>query len=286
MTRQTGVPPKPRPKRSLGQHFLRDKTYLERMLQAAELSTGDCVLEIGPGTGVLTAALAATGADVTAVELDDLLAEKLAEEYADEPNVTIVHGDILEIDLVTLVGADTSNDRGRVHARGYKSGYKVVANLPYYITSAILRRLLEAKPPPASATIMVQKEVAERICAEPGDMSLLAVSVQYYAAPHFVTVVPAGAFYPRPKVDSAIVRLDVHARPIIDGVSNDRYFAVVRAGFSQRRKQVANSLSAGLAMPKQQVRDALEGADIDPRRRAETFSLQEWRTICVALGDT
>jgi 16S rRNA (adenine1518-N6/adenine1519-N6)-dimethyltransferase len=282
MTRQASS--EPRPKRSLGQHFLRDKSYLERMLLAADIGEGDRVLEIGPGTGVLTAALAASGAEVIAVELDDLLAERLSEQYEHVPNVDVVHGDILEIDIASLVGADASNNDSREHLSDYKPRYKVVANLPYYITSAILRRLLEANPPPAIATIMVQKEVAERICAEPGDMSLLAVSVQYYAAPQFVAVVPAGAFYPRPKVDSAIVRLDVHAQPAIDDVQTDRYFAVVRAGFAQRRKQVANSLSAGLAMPKQQVRDALARAGIDARRRAETFSLQEWRTICIALG--
>jgi 16S rRNA (adenine1518-N6/adenine1519-N6)-dimethyltransferase len=158
--------------------------------------------------------------------------------------------------------------------------------LPYYITSAILRRILEAKHPPALAAVMVQKEVAERICAEPDEMSLLAVSVQFYAHPRLVTVVPAGAFYPKPKVDSAIVRLDVYTQPVIEDVRPIRYFSVVRAGFGQRRKQIANSLSANLGIPKNEVREALFASGIDPRRRPETLTLAEWRTVCLALGRT
>ena len=265
-----------RPRRSLGQHFLKDPAYLETMLQAADVAAGDRVLEIGPGTGVLTTALANRGAQVTAVELDERLVEHLQQEFAGRPNVTIVQGDILELSPSALMAV---RDAGT-------PDYKVAANLPYYITSAILRRLLEAEQPPTLAAVMVQKEVAERLCAEPDDMSLLAVSVQFYARPQLVTVVPAHAFYPKPKVDSAIVRLEIYSQPVVADVSPERYFSVVRAGFAQRRKQVANSLSASLGMPKQDVRNALAGCGIDARRRAETFTLDEWRTVCIALGRT
>ena len=264
-----------RPKRSLGQHFLKDPTYLARMVEAAEVSGADSVLEIGPGKGVLTAALADRAARVVAVELDERLAAYLAEEFADRPQVTIVQGDILEMDPSAVMGTDDGD-----------GGYKVAANLPYYITSAILRRILEAKRPPTLAAVMVQKEVAERICAEPDQMSLLSVSVQFYARPQLVEVVPAGAFYPKPKVDSAILRLDVYPEPVVQDVRPDRYFSVVRAGFGQRRKQLANSLSANLGMPKSEVREALPASGIDPRRRPETLTLEEWRTVCLALGRT
>ena len=186
----------------------------------------------------------------------------------------VVQGDILEIDPPAVMAERT----------GEAGGYIVAANLPYYITSAILRRLLEAEPPPQRAAVMVQKEVAERICAEPNDMSLLAVSVQFYARPELVKIVPASAFYPKPKVDSAILRLEVFDQPIVQDVDAAAFFTVVRAGFAQRRKQVANSLSANLGMAKQDVRDALSAAGIDPTRRAETFSLEEWRAVCLALG--
>ena len=265
-----------RPKRSLGQHFLKDSAYLSRMIEAAEVTDADRVLEIGPGTGVLTAELAARAAQVVAVELDERLAGYLVKEFANRPNVAIVQGDILELDpaavMATAVGGTACGD-----------AYKVAANLPYYITSAILRRILEATRPPTLAAVMVQKEVAERICAAPDGMSLLSVSVQFYARPKLIEIVPARAFYPRPKVDSAILRLDVFPEPVVRDVARERFFAVVRAGFGQRRKQIANSLSANLGMPKTEVRQALSGSGIDPRRRPETLTLDEWRTVCLAL---
>jgi 16S rRNA (adenine1518-N6/adenine1519-N6)-dimethyltransferase len=160
------------------------------------------------------------------------------------------------------------------------SPYKVVANLPYYITSAALRHVLEARQRPTLAVVMVQKEVAERICAEPGEMSLLAVSVQFYAHPRLVHRVPAGAFFPPPKVDSAVLRLEVYPEPAAPNVPPKRFFQVARAGFGQKRKQLGNSLSAGLALPKAQVQAALQAAGIDPARRAETLSLEEWGRLC------
>ncbi|GIV77812.1 MAG: ribosomal RNA small subunit methyltransferase A [Litorilinea sp.] len=273
------------PKRSLGQNFLVDETHLDRIAAAAELSPQDVVLEVGPGLGGLTRRLAQQAGRVVAVELDDRLIQVLREELAPFPHVQIVHGDILTLDPATLVaGADAL---GAIPTAGSLTWatYKVVANLPYYITSAVLRHLLEARLRPSLAVLMVQKEVAERICAQPGQMSLLAVSVQFYARPQMVHRVPAGAFYPRPKVDSAVLRLEVFPEPAVQDVAPERFFAVVRAGFSQKRKQLLNSLSAGLHWPKPQLQRLLEGAGIDPRRRPETLSLDEWRAICLALDE-
>lgn len=258
-----------RPKQSLAQNFLADERFLADIIGAAELTASDAVLEVGPGLGILTDELAAHAGRVVAVELDDRLVGLLRQEFADRPHVSIVHGDILELNPAQTAGA---------------GAYKVVANLPYYITSAALRHLLETSRPPCLAVLMVQKEVAERICAKPGDMSLLALSVQFFARPQIVRLVPAEAFYPPPKVDSAILRLDVYPEPVVRDVRPDRYFTVARAGFGQRRKQLGNSLSANLGLPKETVRDALLHCDIDPRRRPETLTLEEWRAVCLALG--
>lgn len=263
------------PKRSLGQNFLMDAAHLDRIVAAAELTRADAVLEIGPGLGTLTERLAAQAGSVVAVELDDRLIELLAGRFVHMPSVRIVHGDILALEPAALLSDATAADQ--------KAAYKVVANLPYYITSPVLRHLLEGKSPPALAVVMVQREVAERICARPGEMSLLAVSVQFYAAPRLVQQVPAGAFYPRPKVDSAVLRLDVYPQPVVTDVPPARFFQIVRAGFGQKRKQLANSLSAGLALPKAQVAAALHAAGIDPSRRAETLALAEWRLAALAL---
>lgn len=257
------------PKKSLGQNFLVDPAHLARIVAAAELTAADQVLEIGPGQGVLTQALAAQAGRIVAVELDDRLIAPLRERFAAQPQVQIVHGDILELDPAGLMAQEGA-------------AYKVVANLPYYITSAALRHLLEASPPPSLAVVLVQLEVAQRICAGPGDLSLLAVSVQYYARPRLVSRVPAGAFRPAPKVDSAILRLEVLPAPAV-AIPEDRFFTVVRAGFGQRRKQLANSLAAGLGLNKGAVTAALLAAGIAPARRAETLALPEWERLCDAL---
>jgi 16S rRNA (adenine1518-N6/adenine1519-N6)-dimethyltransferase len=261
------------PKKSLGQHFLTDERHRDRILAAAELTPADTVLEIGPGRGILTRRLAEMGGRVIAVELDDRLIAPLRQEFAAQPHVQIVHGDILELDPVGLIGGSPETP----------PPYKVVANLPYYITSAVLRHLLEATVRPTLAVIMVQKEVAERILAEPGDLSLLAVSVQFYAQPTIVDRVPAGAFYPKPNVDSAVLRLDVRPQPAVPDVPPDFFFRVVRAGFGQKRKQLLNTLSAGLHLAKPAAAAALNQAGIDPTRRAETLSLAEWGALCRVL---
>ncbi|HRA66665.1 MAG TPA: rRNA adenine dimethyltransferase family protein [Caldilinea sp.] len=292
---------RPPAKKSLGQNFLADRRYLAPILEAAELTAADAVLEIGPGQGVLTAALAEQVACLVAVELDDRLIEPLRQQFAGQPHVHIIHGDILERapeEFVAVCGRE-----GEIGRRGEGEtisnlpisqspisnlsisnlqspvSYKVVANLPYYITNAALRHLLEAAHPPSLAVLMVQWEVAQRICAAPGDLSILAVSVQYYAQPHIVQRVPAEAFKPRPKVDSAILRLQMHAQPTV-AIAPELFFKVVRAGFSQKRKQLHNSLAAGLNLDKAAVHQWLNEAGVTPTRRAETLSLAEWEALC------
>jgi 16S rRNA (adenine1518-N6/adenine1519-N6)-dimethyltransferase len=260
------------PKKSLGQNFLIDRSHLSRIIEAAALSKADTVVEIGPGPGLLTHELAARACHLVAVELDDRLIELLQADFATAPHVRIVHGDILQLPVASLLPPGSI-------------AYKVVANLPYYITSAVLRHLLESTPRPSRAVLMVQKEVAERICAAPGDLSILAVSVQFYGTPTIVHHVPAQAFYPRPQVDSAVLCVDVFPEPAVTDVSPKRFFAVVRAGFSQKRKQLANSLSAGLNLPKSMVQDSLLSANVAPERRAETVTIPEWRLICLALDE-
>ncbi len=259
-----------KPSKGLGQNFLVDRGALHKIVEAAELQPGDVVLEVGPGIGQLTRLLSEAAGRVIAVELDRRMVEALRQELAGRPNVETVQGDILALDPAALAGARP---------------YKVVANLPYYITSAALRHLLEAQPPPSLLVVTVQREVAERIAAGPGEMSMLAVSVQFYGHPRRVARIPAGAFFPRPKVDSAIVRIDVYPpgeRPI-QVEDTGRFFDVVRAGFGQKRKQLRNSLAAGLQISSEQAAEALRQAGIEPARRAETLSLQEWEALYHAL---
>jgi 16S rRNA (adenine1518-N6/adenine1519-N6)-dimethyltransferase len=188
------------------------------------------------------------------------------EPYA---NVEVIHGDILQLPTSSLQ---------------LPNACKVVANIPYYITSALIRRLLEAEVRPSRIVLTVQREVAERMCAGPGEMSLLAVSVQFYSTPKIVARIPAGAFYPRPDVDSAVVRLDVRSEPAVTVGDVDAFFRVVKAGFSQKRKQLRNSLSAGLPIDNDSVEAALTQAGIDPKRRAETLTMEEWGRLARAVG--
>lgn len=280
-----------RPRKGLGQHFLVSEAHLRGIVAAAELAPDNMVLEIGPGPGTLTALLAAQAGHVVAVELDEQLIPILQRTLAGHANVTVVHGDILQLqpsDLVSraLVSPCTFQVSGQLETRKAKpETYKVVANLPYYITSAVLRHLLEAEPPPHLLVLTVQQEVAERICAAPPDMSLLAVSVQFYAEPELVQRIPAGAFYPRPKVDSGVVRLRRRPQPAVAVEDRGRFFEIVRAGFGQRRKQLRNALAHGLGQPAAEVAAALERAGIEPRRRAETLTLAEWGRVYRQLND-
>ncbi len=253
-------------KKSLGQHFLVDGAYLQSILSAAQLTRDDQVIEVGPGLGVLTQALAERAGKVIAVEKDDNLSALLKERLVSYRNVAIVNEDIMKADVTSLVAMFASGDTPR---------YKVVANLPYYITSPVLRLFLEARTKPERLVVMVQKEVAKQICAQPGDMSLLSVGIQLYGQPKIVKYVPARAFYPAPDVDSAVLKISVFPAPRVD-VDVSTFFAMVRAGFSAARKQIRNSLSKGLDLPKEEVLELLAAADIDARRRAETLSIEEW----------
>lgn len=266
-----------RPKKGLGQHFLAASEPLRRIVEAAELGPEDTVLEIGPGLGVLTQGLCRAAGRVVAVELDPQMRRVLADQLGQRQNLRVIDADILSADPAELIEADPA-------ARGRMPHYKVVANLPYQITSAVMRHILEARLRPELAVLMVQKEVAERIMAEPGRMSILAVAVQIHARPSLVTVVPASAFHPAPKVDSAVLRLDVFETPALPEAEHLDFFAVVRAGFSQKRKQLKNSLAGGLDLEPGDAVAALQRVDIDPRRRAETLSIPEWVRLTRALA--
>jgi 16S rRNA (adenine1518-N6/adenine1519-N6)-dimethyltransferase len=257
-----------RPSKGLGQNFLVDARVLEHVLSAAEVSPTDTVLEIGAGLGILTEALAQRACHVTAVEVDQRLISLLVEHLGTFANTDIVQGDILNLDLASLTG---------------NSPYKVIANIPYYITSAILRRLLETPNRPHLLVLMVQREVAKRITAQPDEMSLLAVSVQFYGRPSIVAHVPAQAFYPAPKVDSAILRIDPYGHLPLRTDETALFFELVRAGFGQRRKQLHNALVNGLHLPPERVANALVTSSIDGRRRAETLQVAEWVTLHRAL---
>ncbi len=252
-------------RKRLGQHFLVDETVLQRIVSTAEITPTDTILEIGPGLGILTREMAGRAGRVIAVELDNRLAAILKQALAPLTNVTVINDDILHLDPATLLADPTA--------------YKVVANLPYYITSPVLRHLLEASARPEAMILMVQKEVARTIAAAPGHRSLLSISVQYYGNPQIIDIVPAESFHPAPKVDSAILRIDVYPRPAVTVSDEKGFFDLVRGGFTASRKQIANSLAQGLSLDKSAVVALLDRADIQPQRRAETLTLEEWAEL-------
>jgi 16S rRNA (adenine1518-N6/adenine1519-N6)-dimethyltransferase len=260
------------PRKRLGQHFLIDEAVLGRILSAAELSPGDIVVEIGPGLGILTEGLARQGARVIAVEVDAKLVALLKKRLAGFSDVRIVRADILKTAPWQLL-------RENLPASDLAREYKVIANLPYYITSPVLSHFLEAKPRPFEMVVMVQKEVGEVIAAAPGKMRLLSVKTQFYAKPVIVSYVPAANFYPPPKVDSVILRLDVYSQPPIEVSDVTGFFDMAMHGFSSPRKQLRNSLAHSLEMPPGQVASLLEKAGIEAKRRAETLNLDEWRDL-------
>ncbi len=267
LLRQYGL----RPNKRLGQNFLVDEGALHKNVEVAELTPQDTVLEIGAGLGGLTRHLARRARWVVAVELDGRLLPILQRVLAPYANVHLIQGDILKVDPAALLDV---------------SGYLVVANIPYYITSAVIRHLLEARQKPSRLVLTVQREVAERLCAKPGELSLLALSVQVYGQPQIRAHIPAGAFYPTPQVDSAVVRVDLYAQPLIPLPWLELFFRLARAGFAQKRKNLRNALSAGIGWSPPQAERLLHLAGIDPRRRAETLSLGEWKTLVQTLVDT
>lgn len=261
--------------KALGQNFLINPTVCPRMAELSGAGDGVGVIEIGPGIGVLTNELCRLAEKVVAVELDKRLLPVLDETLSEYNNVKIINADVLELDLNKLI-ADEFGDMQVV----------ICANLPYYITSPVIMKLLEDRLPISSITVMVQKEAAQRICAPVGsrESGAVTVSVNYYAEPSLQFYVSAGSFMPAPKVDSAVIRLDIRENPPVS-VDEKKFFAVVKAAFSQRRKVISNSLSSGLSKSKEEIIGALEAAGIEQNARAEKLSLDDFANIANNLGD-
>jgi 16S rRNA (adenine1518-N6/adenine1519-N6)-dimethyltransferase len=265
-----------RARKRFGQHFLTDPNILRKIVRAANIQEGDLVLEMGPGLGHLTQALLEAGARVVAVEIDRDLVGSLRRTQQNTAGLNVLEGDFL-----------ASPPEKWLSDAGYAAtDYKVVANIPYNVTAAVLRHLLEDQHQPALIVITVQREVAGEIVAKPDDMSVLAVSVQFYGRPQIVAHVPAGAFVPRPQVDSAVVRIVLDRPSRFPEADPGRFFQIVRAGFGVRRKQLHNALARGLQINGEEVKARLVRAQIDPRRRAETLSLDEWSRIYLHFQDT
>lgn len=245
-------------KKSMGQNFLVDEDALAKIVEAADIQPSDTILEIGPGLGVLTQELSKLAGKVVAIEKDDKFVEALRIQFKNS-NVEIIHQDALEFDPVDIYG------------------YKVVANIPYNITSLIIRKFLEAKNTPSLVVLLVQKEVAERIVAKPGDMSVLAVSVQFYAEAEIIADVSKESFFPVPKVDSAVIRLEI--RSVKPEVSQREFFRLIKFGFAAKRKTLENNLAAGMHIKKDEAADIILEAGLDPRSRAEDLSIENWLAL-------
>ena len=254
--------------KKLGQNFLIKRGIVDEIVHAAELTPGEPVLEVGPGIGTLTQGLAQSGADVTAIELDRRLLEVLDTTLASYDNVRIIHGDVLKLDVPSIMNHKL---------------FKVVANLPYYITTPIIMSLLESKLPIERLVVMVQKEVALRMVAKPGtkDYGALSVAVQYYTEPDIVLDVPPQSFLPAPAVTSSVIRCVLRDKPPVDVIDEKLFFRVVKAGFAQRRKTFANTMKT-TGLSKDRIEELLAKANIDGQRRGETFTLQEFADVANA----
>ena len=269
MTPKTGTPVRSvmrsKPKKSLGQNFLVDSRVAKKIISAADISSDDTVLEIGPGRGALTRHLAETCKRLVAIELDSELASELQARFSNNPGVEIIHGDARDVSLDQFINAGER--------------YKLLANLPYYAANRIVRRFLTAERKPSILVFMVQREVARTMAAQPGDMGLLSVMIQLYGSVKVAFTVPPRAFRPAPKITSAVVRIDVYDQPALDLISDEDFFDLVIAGFSAPRKQIKNSLRNGLKVTSEIAGVMLEAADIDPKRRPETLSVAEWGDV-------
>jgi 16S rRNA (adenine1518-N6/adenine1519-N6)-dimethyltransferase len=254
-----------RPNKGLGQHFLFERGVVERMVRAAGVGPDDTVVEIGPGLGILTSELLRKANRVVAIELDRSLAAHLRQAFGDLPGFTLVEGNALALSSDELIAPDEP--------------FEVVANLPYSLGSAILRHLLEQPHQPRRLTLMLQKEVAERVAARPPEMSVLGVATHFYAAPALAFDVAPSVFIPPPKVESAVILLDVRETPPLPRELHPLFFKIVNAGFRQKRKQLANSIADVLRLPKADIAAWLQASGVDPMRRAETLSVEEWVTL-------
>jgi len=269
-----------KPKKGLGQNFLIDKNILQKIIETADIKPEDTILEVGPGLGVLTQELAKKARHVIAVEKDETMVEILKENLKDYKNIEIIQGDILEIDYLKLI----ENCKFKIE------NYKVIANIPYYLTSPLIRKLLEAEFPPSDLVLMIQKEVAQRICSKIPDMNLLAVSVQFYADPKIVFNVSKNSFWPIPKIDSAIIKITPHTTSDLsfppdcadregEAQRSNQFFKVVKAGFSQPRKQLGGNLSKILKIKKIEIDKILLKNNITPNQRAETLTIKDWKNL-------
>jgi len=268
-----------KPKKHLGQVFLKNKTFLNKIIKAGDISEKDLVIEIGPGTGILTEALLQTGAKVIAIEKDPQLVQFLKNRFHDNSNLTIIEGDIRDLlnsNFQFLISKQIPDSKFQI----INSNYKVVGNIPYYLTSHLIQLLLELKHQPQVIVLMIQKEVAQRIIAQPPKMNLLAASVQFFTQPEIISSVPKGAFWPQPKVDSAIIKLTlINTDKNTDNTDKKSFFRVVKAGFSHPRKLLINNLSQNLKIPKEQLEKVFQKLNLELNTRAQNLSLNDWKQL-------
>jgi len=266
------------PKKHLGQNFLRDESVLRKIMESADISDSDFVLEIGPGEGVLTEKLAACAKKVVSIEIDGDLIANLEKKFKGNRLVKIINDDILEINLPELASGEFTVPASETETGDIATRYKLIANIPYYITSPIIRLFLETKFPPEEMVLMVQKEVAQRIVAKPGSMSILAVSVQYYADAELLFDVDAESFYPVPEVDSALIRIKPKAERK-EKTEMKKFFRIVKAGFSSKRKTLSNNLSSSFCLDKKETDEKLAAAGLSPIQRAQELSIEDWKKL-------
>jgi len=252
------------PIKGLGQNFLIDQNILKKIVQVSEISQDDTVLEIGAGLGSLTYYLCQKAKRVVAIEIDKKFIPLLQNRFSQNANCAIIHGDILKTDIQQIIPEDE---------------YLVVANIPYYITSSLFRHILNSSSKPKRIILTIQHEVAQRICTSSGKMSILALSIQIFGKPEILFQIKPGAFYPPPKVDSSVVKVDLYENPLIDNHLQPLFFQLIKSGFGKKRKTISNSLSSGMKQDKKAVQDLLKNIGIDPHRRAETLSIPEWKIL-------
>ncbi len=254
----------------LGQNFLVEESYIEKIIKTATIKDNETILEIGAGIGNLTSKIAEFASRVVSVEIDQRLIPVFQQVTSEFPNVEIIQGDILALDLGKLISGE----------------YKVIANIPYYISTAVTRFLTESNNPPGNMILTLQKEVAERMCQNPGNFSLLALSVQIFGEPKIALYIPAGAFYPKPEVDSAVIRIDRHLNPVVPDNILPLLFRLARAGFSQKRKTLRNSLAGGMHWSTDLTQGLLIKAGIEPIRRAEELGIDEWVRLSMVVTES